>query len=75
MEHRWITSTGELASSKLHSSHRSFILIQKLQIFQRIDIKCLQETSKRLTVGFLLVSLLPPLTMPRVHFHLPYQAL
>jgi len=48
MEHRWITSTGELASSKLHASHRSFLLIQKLPIFQRMDTKCLQETSRRL---------------------------
>jgi len=48
MEHPWIMDVGEAASSKLHSSHRSFLLIQKLPIFQRIDANCLLETSKRL---------------------------
>uniref|UniRef100_A0A6U4N5F2 cGMP-dependent protein kinase n=2 Tax=Hemiselmis andersenii TaxID=464988 RepID=A0A6U4N5F2_HEMAN len=50
MDHHWIKSVGDAASSKLHASHRSFLLIQKLPIFQRIDAQCLLETSKRLKV-------------------------
>mmetsp|Transcript_39907 Transcript_39907/g.78153 ORF Transcript_39907/g.78153 Transcript_39907/m.78153 type:complete len:564 (+) Transcript_39907:113-1804(+) len=50
MDHHWIKNVGDAASSKLHASHRSFLLIQKLPIFQRIDAQCLLETSKRLKV-------------------------
>jgi len=50
MEHPWIKNAGEASASKLHPSHRSFLLIQKLLIFQRIDPTCLQQVSKRLKV-------------------------
>jgi len=50
LDHPWISNASEGAANKLHSSHRSFLLIQKMPIFQRMEAGCLQEVSRRLKV-------------------------
>lgn len=50
LDHPWISNAGEGAANKLHSSHRSFLLIQKMPVFQRIEASCLQEVAQRLKV-------------------------
>ena len=51
LKHPWIQD-GHLNSSgeNLHSSHRAFMLIRKLPIFDRVDPQCLQEVTRRLKV-------------------------
>jgi len=50
LDHPWISTAGKDAASKLHSSHRSFLLIQKMPVFQRIEASCLQEVARSLKV-------------------------
>jgi len=51
MQHPWIQDSEINASSdKLHRSHRAFMLIRKLPIFDRVDPQCLQEVTRRLKV-------------------------
>mmetsp|Transcript_39194 Transcript_39194/g.57605 ORF Transcript_39194/g.57605 Transcript_39194/m.57605 type:complete len:501 (-) Transcript_39194:211-1713(-) len=51
LKHPWIQDAHVNASGdKLHSSHRAFMLIRKLPIFDRVDPQCLQEVTRRLRV-------------------------
>ncbi len=50
LEHAWIKNAGEASAKKMHSSHRAFLLIRKLSIFDNIDPACLQEITTRLKV-------------------------
>mmetsp|Transcript_34336 Transcript_34336/g.77341 ORF Transcript_34336/g.77341 Transcript_34336/m.77341 type:complete len:502 (-) Transcript_34336:82-1587(-) len=48
LDHPWIQNAGEASAKKLHSSHRAFLLIRKLPIFDNIDPACLQEVTQKL---------------------------
>lgn len=48
LDHHWIRNAGEASATKLHSSHRSFLLIRKLPIFDNIDPACLQMVTAKL---------------------------
>jgi hypothetical protein len=50
LEHQWIRHAGEASAKKLHASHRAFLLIRKLSIFDNIDPACLQEITQKLKV-------------------------
>jgi CRP-like cAMP-binding protein len=50
LDHPWIRNAGEASAKKMHSSHRAFLLIRKLPIFDNIDPTCLQEVTVRLKV-------------------------
>lgn len=50
LDHAWISHAGEASAKKLHSSHRAFLLIRKLSIFDNIDPSCLQEITQKLKV-------------------------
>jgi len=50
LDHAWISHAGEASAKKLHSSHRAFLLIRKLSIFDNIDPACLQEVTQKLKV-------------------------
>eukprot|EP00918_Siedleckia_nematoides_P065072 GHVU01141474.1.p1 GENE.GHVU01141474.1~~GHVU01141474.1.p1 ORF type:complete len:480 (-),score=77.65 GHVU01141474.1:258-1628(-) len=50
LTHAWISDGHLNAPDKLHSSHRAFMLIRKLPIFDRVDPQCLQEVTRRLKV-------------------------
>mmetsp|Transcript_39548 Transcript_39548/g.61682 ORF Transcript_39548/g.61682 Transcript_39548/m.61682 type:complete len:520 (+) Transcript_39548:31-1590(+) len=50
LEHPWIRNAGDASAKKLHSSHRAFLLIRKLSIFDNIDPACLQEITLKLKV-------------------------
>mmetsp|Transcript_3807 Transcript_3807/g.9108 ORF Transcript_3807/g.9108 Transcript_3807/m.9108 type:complete len:522 (+) Transcript_3807:78-1643(+) len=50
LEHQWIAKAGDASAKKLHSSHRAFLLIRKLTIFENIDPACLQEVTQKLKV-------------------------
>jgi calcium/calmodulin-dependent protein kinase I len=48
LEHAWIKNAGEASAKKMHASHRAFLLIRKLSIFDNIDPACLQEITQKL---------------------------
>eukprot|EP00285_Hemiselmis_virescens_P000685 CAMPEP_0173414886 /NCGR_PEP_ID=MMETSP1356-20130122/84563_1 /TAXON_ID=77927 ORGANISM="Hemiselmis virescens, Strain PCC157" /NCGR_SAMPLE_ID=MMETSP1356 /ASSEMBLY_ACC=CAM_ASM_000847 /LENGTH=478 /DNA_ID=CAMNT_0014377093 /DNA_START=39 /DNA_END=1472 /DNA_ORIENTATION=+ len=48
LEHVWIKNAGDASAKKMHSSHRAFLLIRKLSIFDNIDPACLQEVTQAL---------------------------
>eukprot|EP00292_Cryptomonas_paramecium_P005260 CAMPEP_0113693906 /NCGR_PEP_ID=MMETSP0038_2-20120614/19947_1 /TAXON_ID=2898 /ORGANISM="Cryptomonas paramecium" /LENGTH=436 /DNA_ID=CAMNT_0000616075 /DNA_START=53 /DNA_END=1359 /DNA_ORIENTATION=- /assembly_acc=CAM_ASM_000170 len=48
LEHEWIRHAGEASARKLHSSHRAFLLIQKMPVFENIDLACLEEITTKL---------------------------
>mmetsp|Transcript_65940 Transcript_65940/g.162287 ORF Transcript_65940/g.162287 Transcript_65940/m.162287 type:complete len:475 (+) Transcript_65940:104-1528(+) len=48
LQHNWILHAGDASAKKLHSSHRAFLLIRKLSIFDNIDPACLQEITQAL---------------------------
>eukprot|EP00281_Chroomonas_sp_CCMP1168_P026737 CAMPEP_0206254450 /NCGR_PEP_ID=MMETSP0047_2-20121206/23697_1 /ASSEMBLY_ACC=CAM_ASM_000192 /TAXON_ID=195065 /ORGANISM="Chroomonas mesostigmatica_cf, Strain CCMP1168" /LENGTH=490 /DNA_ID=CAMNT_0053680737 /DNA_START=107 /DNA_END=1576 /DNA_ORIENTATION=- len=50
LQHNWILHAGDASAKKLHSSHRAFLLIRKLSIFDNIDPACLQEITQKLKV-------------------------
>jgi len=48
LDHPWIKNAGDASAKKMHSSHRAFLLIRKLSIFDNIDPACLQEITQAL---------------------------
>ena len=48
LKHTWIQDSHLNTTSNLHSSHRAFMLIRQLPIFDRVDPQCLQEVTRRL---------------------------
>jgi len=50
LTHPWICGGALNTTERLHSSHRAFMLIRKLPIFDRVDPQCLQEVTSRLKV-------------------------
>eukprot|EP00292_Cryptomonas_paramecium_P006336 CAMPEP_0113700390 /NCGR_PEP_ID=MMETSP0038_2-20120614/23927_1 /TAXON_ID=2898 /ORGANISM="Cryptomonas paramecium" /LENGTH=497 /DNA_ID=CAMNT_0000624035 /DNA_START=124 /DNA_END=1614 /DNA_ORIENTATION=+ /assembly_acc=CAM_ASM_000170 len=50
LDHPWIRNAGEASAKKMHSSHRAFLLIRKLPVFDNIDPSCLQEVTEKLKV-------------------------
>jgi len=50
LDHAWIRNAGDATAKKLHASHRAFLLIRKLSIFDNIDPACLQDITQKLKV-------------------------
>ncbi len=50
LDHAWIRNAEEASVKKMHSSHRAFLLIRKLPIFDNIDPAYLQEVTDLLKV-------------------------
>jgi len=50
LDHPWIRNAGDATAKKLHASHRAFLLIRKLSIFDNIDPACLQDITQKLKV-------------------------
>jgi len=50
LEHEWVRRAGEASAKKLHSSHRAFLLIQKMPVFENIDLACMEMVTTKLKV-------------------------
>eukprot|EP00960_Hanusia_phi_P058001 763738-Hanusia_phi.AAC.4 len=48
LNHPWIMNEDTASTTRLHASHRAFLLIRKLRIFESIDARVLQEISSKL---------------------------